>query len=170
MFIWTAFLLVCTSCVYSLRYKVLSSRSSTSCRMDYKPTTYSAVSVPYHNKVQDILVNDAERILFAAVKGLKPTSSPEQDAVVDTWIENGQAFFSTPEGTRSMHRTELNQKPPLTSSGPRKYRRRWLAADLYVQCGSDRLVSFERAPYFSFGYSHIYRNIFVQWACVCRYP
>ncbi|KAJ1429401.1 hypothetical protein B484DRAFT_60575 [Ochromonadaceae sp. CCMP2298] len=104
-------------------------------RFAYLPSTYTAAEIP-SSKVQ-LLVKDGEQAILDTIECWSTGKLEVEDDEIVRWIDKGLAFWMNPEGTRSIHISEVKEKPPATAMLDRRPKSAWLAADVYVNCGTD---------------------------------
>lgn len=112
-------------------------RSGVSALFSYKPTTYTAVAVP-SNKNSPLLIKDSEPSLIAQANSFEHIEERERD-LIDSWIQKGDAFWSDDVGIEALQIAEHSSR---STSVVKRKAKSWLAADLYMDCGDERLVLF----------------------------
>lgn len=143
-------LIICVIFAYAaslLPKRVLRHRVFSALRASIKPITYQPVSVPSLDN--QLLVRSGAQDVLDTLNSWAASDSVEMDKV-EEWISNGKAFWSTPQGTRAMIRSETqaarrgesfsDQSDDEESNFSFRRNRMPLAVNFFVNQGSDEYV------------------------------
>lgn len=122
-----------------------------------RPQMYKSIQVTVPNlqsKVSLLVKNEYEKSVSETIESWKAqigglTKKPEDE--INEWIDRGMAFLSTPEGTRSIYKSEyeLARHQRVTSKGLPK--RNTMAAEVYVNTGTKDVPVYVKASEYSKG-------------------
>jgi hypothetical protein len=102
-----------------------------------KPTTYTSVSISSSNlpvKQVKLLVKENDHSVLETIELWNENSDLADESTIQRWVDDGQAFLSTAEGTRAIYRKEAAITKNLVSS---KRPKRPIAVDVYVNAGTE---------------------------------
>jgi hypothetical protein len=103
-----------------------------------KPTTYTSVAINSPKlpiKRLNLLVKESERSILDTIELWNEETDLAEEETIQRWVDSGLAFLSTAEGQRAIYKKE--QKLAKTSIVTNKPRRRPMAADVYVNAGTE---------------------------------